>query len=73
MTVMHRWAMAMASTLRQIGTRRPQGHLGEAIGGYRLGDHVVELARELCRRLGHERMLEPNAIDLYFRGASSRV
>lgn len=26
-------------------------------GGYRLGEHAVELARELCRRVGYERML----------------
>lgn len=26
-------------------------------GGYRLGEHSVELARELCRRVGYERML----------------
>jgi predicted TIM-barrel fold metal-dependent hydrolase len=74
-------------------------------GGYRLGDHAAGLARELCRRVGYERMLwasdcpfvgaesttyqstvdwlpeavpdaaarrvlDLNAIDLYFRGAA---
>lgn len=38
-------------------------------GGYRLGDHSVALARELCRRVGYERMLW--ASDCPFVGVES--
>lgn len=38
-------------------------------GGYRLGDHSVELARELCRQVGYERMLW--ASDCPFVGVES--
>ena len=38
-------------------------------GGYRLGDHSVDLARELCRRVGYERMLW--ASDCPFVGVES--
>jgi hypothetical protein len=38
-------------------------------GGYRLGDHAAELARELCRRVGYGRMLW--ASDCPFVGVES--
>jgi predicted TIM-barrel fold metal-dependent hydrolase len=38
-------------------------------GGYRLGDHAAALARELCRRMGYERMLW--ASDCPFVGVES--
>ena len=38
-------------------------------GGYRLGDHSAELAREMCRQVGYDRMLW--ASDCPFVGAES--